>query len=222
MMRKSMFAALLVLIMLLGGCSDVSTAPTRNDESELVTETEAAAEAESTKSIYSSESNESKAPETGAALDAAKPAHHAGDFTQRGAYRDVLRLRTEQLRPSFWYFEQKTGKRRRMRLPVPLLEAIQRQAGEEWAFPGRAGKRPKTRQAVWADVKRAQRAFRLPQNIGTHSARKVYAVKLLEKYGDIERVRRALNHSSTAVTSIYAMADLLLERKQGTSRRREA
>ena len=57
---------------------------------------------------------------------------------------DVLRLRTEQLRPSFWYFEQKTGKRRRMGLPVPLLEAIQRQAGEEWAFPGRDGKRPKT------------------------------------------------------------------------------
>lgn len=27
MMRKSIFAALLVLIMLLGGCSDVSTAP---------------------------------------------------------------------------------------------------------------------------------------------------------------------------------------------------
>lgn len=135
---------------------------------------------------------------------------------------DVLRLRTEQLQPSFWYFEQKTGKRRRMGLPVPLLEAIQRQAGEEWAFPGRDGKRPKTRQAVWADVKRAQRAFRLPQNIGTHSARKVYAVKLLEKYGDIERVRRALNHSSTAVTSIYAMADLLLEKRRGASRRCEA
>ena len=71
MMRKSIFAALLVLLMLLGGCSNVSTAPTRNDESELMTETEAAAEAESTKSIYSSESNESKAPETSAALETA-------------------------------------------------------------------------------------------------------------------------------------------------------
>ena len=71
MMRKSMFAALLVLIMLLGGCSDVSTAPTRNDESELVVETEAAAEVESTKSVYSSESNEGNAPETSAALETA-------------------------------------------------------------------------------------------------------------------------------------------------------
>lgn len=71
MMRKSMFAALLVLIMLLCGCSDVSTAPTQNDESELVTETEAVAKAESTESSSSSESNESNVPETGAALETA-------------------------------------------------------------------------------------------------------------------------------------------------------
>lgn len=126
---------------------------------------------------------------------------------------DVLRLRTEQLKPSFWYVEQKTGKRRRMGIPEPLLSAIKRQAGREWAFPGRDGKTPKTRQAVWADMKRAQRAFRLPQNIGTHSARKVYAVELMRKYGDIEKVRRNLNHSSTAVTSVYVMADQLLEAK---------
>lgn len=126
---------------------------------------------------------------------------------------DVLRLRTEQLQPSFWYVEQKTKKRRRMGIPAPLLAAIKRQAGREWAFPGRDGKTPKTRQAVWADMKRAQRAFRLPQNIGTHSARKVYAVQLMHKYGDIERVRRNLNHSSTAITAVYVMADQLLEAK---------
>ena len=126
---------------------------------------------------------------------------------------DVLRLRTEQLQPSFWYVEQKTGKRRRMGIPEPLLAAIKRQAGKEWAFPGRDGKTPKTRQAVWADMKRAQRAFRRPQNIGTHSARKVYAVQLMHKYGDIERVRRNLNHSSTAITAVYVMADQLLEAK---------
>lgn len=126
---------------------------------------------------------------------------------------DVLRLRTEQLQPSFWYVEQKTGKRRRMGIPAPLLADIKRQAGREWAFPGRDGKTPKTRQAVWADMKRAQRAFRLPQNIGTHSARKVYAVQLMHKYGDIERVRRNLNHSSTAITAVYVMADQLLEAK---------
>jgi hypothetical protein len=34
---------------------------------------------------------------------------------------------------------------------------------------------------------------------------------LLEKYGDIKRVQRALNHSHTVDTLIYAMSDKLLE-----------
>lgn len=127
---------------------------------------------------------------------------------------DVLRLRTEQLRPRFWVTEQKTGKRRMVGLPAPLLEAIRRQAGEVWAFPGVNPLKHRTRQAVWKDVKRAAVAFRLPQNVGVHSFRKVYAVDLMQKYGDIERVRRALNHGSLTTTMIYAMADGLLTAKQ--------
>lgn len=61
--------------------------------------------------------------------------------------------------------------------------------------------------AVWKDVKRAAKAFRLSANIAPHSARKNYAAGLLEEYGDIDRVRRALNHSSESVTLIYAIAD---------------
>lgn len=134
---------------------------------------------------------------------------------------DVLALKTAQLRPSGWYTEGKTGKRRRFGLPAELLESIKAQAGPEWAFPGlspRGGH--KTRQAVWKDVKRASRAFRLPQNVGPHSARKIYAVDLMAKYGDIERVRRALNHESSTVTAIYAMADMLTERRLAVRRRR--
>ena len=94
MMRKSMFAALFVLIMMLGGCSDVSTAPTRNDESELVTETEAAAKAESTKSIYSSESNESKVPEAVAALET------AAEVTEREPVQSETVRQTEPAKQS--------------------------------------------------------------------------------------------------------------------------
>lgn len=126
---------------------------------------------------------------------------------------DVLALKTKDLKPSGWYTEGKTGKRRRFGLPGPLLAQIRAQAGLEWAFPGRDGKSHKTRQAVWKDVKRASKAFRLPQNVGTHSARKVYAVHLMGKYGSIERVRRALNHRSSSITAIYAMSDILLERR---------
>lgn len=126
---------------------------------------------------------------------------------------DVLALRTVELAPQFWIREKKTGKSRRVNLPRPLLDAVRAQAGAVWAFPGREPGTHRTRQAVWKDVKRAAKAFRLPQNVAPHSARKVYAVELLDKYGDIRRVQRALNHSNPAVTMIYAMADRLYSAK---------
>lgn len=127
---------------------------------------------------------------------------------------DVLALRTAQLARRFWVTESKTGKRRQVGLPEPLLSDLKMQAGPEWVFENTRTGRPQTRQAVWKDVKRAAHALRLPQNVGPHSARKVYAVELLAKYGDIERVRRALNHSSEAITLVYALADRQLESKK--------
>ncbi len=132
---------------------------------------------------------------------------------------DVLAIKTHQLAPRFWVTESKTGKRRQVGLPEPLLSDLKNQAGGEWAFESPRTGRPQTRQAVWKDVKRAAIALRLPQNAAPHSARKVYAVELLAKYGDIERVRRALNHNSESTTLIYALADLQLQNK---NRRRRA
>lgn len=134
---------------------------------------------------------------------------------------DILELKTAQLRSHFWVTEMKTGKRKQVGLPEPLLSDIKKQAGEIWAFPGRVDGKHKTRQAVWKDVKRAAKAFRLRQNVSPHSARKVYAVELMEKYGDIERVMRALNHSGLGVTLLYAMADKELEAKERRSSRRK-
>lgn len=124
---------------------------------------------------------------------------------------DVLSLKTAQLKPNFWVTEGKTGKRKQVGLPRPLLDAVRAQAGPVWAFPGRCGSGHRTRQAVWADVKRAQRAMRLVQNIGPHSMRKVYAVDVLRRYGDIAEVQRRLNHSGQTVTMLYAMAAARLE-----------
>ena len=123
---------------------------------------------------------------------------------------DVLALRTAQLRPNFWVTEEKTGKRRQVGIPEPLLTDLRANGQPEgWCFPGADPRKHRTRQAVWKDVKRAAYALRLNCNAAPHSARKVYAVELLKKYGDVERVRRALNHSSVEVTLIYAMADKL-------------
>lgn len=98
---------------------------------------------------------------------------------------DVLTLKTQALGRQFTVTEAKTKKRRKVGLPDGLVAEIKAQAGRDWAFPGRKPGTHRTRQAVWADMKRAARAFRLPQNVGTHSLRKVYAVELLHKYGDI-------------------------------------
>lgn len=138
---------------------------------------------------------------------------------------DVLALKPDKLKPHFWVTEQKTGKKRQVGLPEPLLSDLKKMTGVQWVFPGRDPAKHRTRQAVWKDVKRAARAFRLPQNVGPHSARKVYAVDLMRKYGDIDRVRRALNHNSETVTMIYAMADMQLaaknrRRRNGKGRRR--
>lgn len=132
---------------------------------------------------------------------------------------DVLELRSQQLAPHFWVTERKTKKRKQVGLPAALLAQLRDQAGETWVFPGRNPSRHRTRQAVWADVKRAAKAFRLPQNVGPHSFRKVYAVDLLRKYGDLDRVQRALNHGSVETTLIYAMADRLVSAKYRTKTR---
>ena len=132
---------------------------------------------------------------------------------------DVLALTPDRLKPHFWVTEQKTGKKRQVGLPEPLLSDLKNHSGEHWVFPGRSPWKHHTRQAVWKDVKRAAQAFRLPQNVAPHSFRKVYAVDLMRKYGDIDRVRRALKHGSETVTMIYALADMQLAAKYRRRRR---
>lgn len=133
---------------------------------------------------------------------------------------DVLSLTPDRLKPHFWVTEQKTGKKRQVGLPEPLLSDLKKNAGTDWVFPGRNPRKHHTRQAVWKDVKRAAEAFRLKQNVAPHSFRKVYAVDLMKKYGDIDRVRRALNHGSETVTLVYALADQQLAAKYRRRRNR--
>lgn len=136
---------------------------------------------------------------------------------------DVVRLRSVQLAPQFWITEQKTGKKRRVNLTNNLLVKLKAQAGPVWVFQGsRDPGKHRTRQAVWRDVKRAAKAFRLPQNIGVHSLRKVYAVNQLGKArGNLGKVQRALNHSDAATTMIYAMSYQLYQDKYQSNRGRK-
>lgn len=133
---------------------------------------------------------------------------------------DVLSFKTDQVRQQRWTVkEQKTGRLRRVYLPVRLCEDILRQAGRIWAFEGRSDPRKhRTRDAVYKDLRRVATLYRvdgkkLTEHISPHSARKVYAVEAYQRTGSLKRVQELLGHSDEAVTQLYALADVLTERE---------
>lgn len=117
--------------------------------------------------------------------------------------------------------ELKTGKNRRVRLPVELLDRLTANAGKIFVFEGRTDyRKARTRQAVWKDIKRAARAFRVrgTLNLAPHSARKIYAVGQYKRTGSIKRVQELLQHTDEAVTMLYALADELTARRLGAKK----
>lgn len=130
----------------------------------------------------------------------------------------MLNIRTDAVRSSadgrLTTRELKTGKTRRLRLPVELQQRALALAGKVYIFEHRLDwRKHRTRQAVFKDIKRIAKAFRIKPNVAPHTARKVWAVDEYHRTGDLKRVQRLLNHSSEAVTMIYAMADQLTDRR---------
>lgn len=124
---------------------------------------------------------------------------------------DVLHLRPAQIeKEKTTVTEMKTGKKRRIRLPSALRDELLKQSGRYWVFPGRVDvKKPRTRQAVYKDIRRAKEAFRVRENLTPHSARKYFAVQEYKRSGSISHVKELLNHSNEAVTMVYALADTI-------------
>ena len=128
---------------------------------------------------------------------------------------DVLALKTEQAQKGrFTVREEKTGKTRAVRLPADLQRRALNCAGQHFVFEGRLnGRKHRTRQAVFKDLRRVARMFGVREHISPHSLRKVFAVDEYKKYGDLARVKKLLNHNEEAVTMLYAMADRICKRK---------
>lgn len=129
---------------------------------------------------------------------------------------DVLALTPERVRKQrFTIREQKTGKTRTVRLPNELTARCLACAGQHYVFEHRTdGRQHRTRQAVWKDLKRAAALFRVKENITPHSARKEFAVEEYQRSGqDLQRIKRLLNHSSEAVTMLYAMANVTRKKR---------
>lgn len=127
---------------------------------------------------------------------------------------DIVALKTSFLeKKSFTITESKTGKKKQIRLREGLKKQLISQAGKNYVFEHRTDNRKhRTRQAVYNDIKRACKLFRIKGNISPHSLRKAYAVDLYHKCNDINKVMKALNHDNDVVTMLYAMADIMKKR----------
>lgn len=129
---------------------------------------------------------------------------------------DVLAIPTEKWKKQrFSVREEKTGKVHRVRLPNEIFNEGLAIAGQHYVFEHRTnGRKHRTRQAVFKDLKRACNLLRIEKNVTPHSFRKIFAVSYYEQTRDIKKVQKLLNHSSEAVTFIYAMADQMKRRKR--------
>lgn len=126
---------------------------------------------------------------------------------------DVLSLRIEKLKPRFTVTEKKTGNKRRIYIGKKLLNVIFDFVGNRkdgFVFPHRLDKqRHRTRQAVFKDIKKQAEFLGLHAQISPHTFRKVYAVKLFHRTGNLATVQRILGHKKMETTLIYALADVI-------------
>lgn len=125
---------------------------------------------------------------------------------------DALSLRDIDLKGrTIHYIAAKTGKPDKKVISANLAKAIVSLGVNRGGYYFKHRTDPtkhRTRQAVWTDIKRAQRAIGLKGQISPHSARKSYAVELRKEKG-IAAVQTALQHDNSATTMLYAFADML-------------
>jgi integrase len=110
------------------------------------------------------------------------------------------------------YTAQKTGKPGKKVISSELSKRLRQISSKKFIFPGRFGDKPRTRQTVWKDVKKATKHLKITDNVGCHSARKTYAVDLFHEKG-LPEVQKELQHDRMDTTMIYAFSDMLSHKK---------
>lgn len=126
---------------------------------------------------------------------------------------DVLALEVSHLNGrTITYKAQKTGKKGKAIISVDLANRLRKISGKRFVFEGRSGKKPRTRQAVWKDVKKASRDL-FTENVAPHSARKTFAVEDFQRNG-LPHTQKALQHDRADVTVLYAFSDLLTSKEK--------
>ena len=121
---------------------------------------------------------------------------------------DVLALEISQINGrKIEYTAKKTGKKGKATISADLAKRLQKISGKRFVFEGRDGKKPRTRQAVWRDVKQASKGL-FDENVAPHSARKTFAVEDFQKNG-LPHTQKALQHDRVDTTVLYAFADAM-------------
>ena len=104
--------------------------------------------------------------------------------------------------------EQKTGKRKRIRIPARTRRKLQRltagAGGEDYIFAGTGQTGHITRQAVFKAYKKAAERANANCNVGTHTMRKNYALRNYKR-GGLKYVQNKLNHDHIADTALYLL-----------------
>lgn len=122
---------------------------------------------------------------------------------------DVLALTPKDLvKNTIHYTAQKTGKKGKKVISADLCKRIKQISSKKFLFPGRFGDKPRTRQTVWKDVKKAAKTLKITENVGCHSARKTYAVDLYHTEG-LPKVQKELQHDRMDTSMLYAFSDML-------------
>lgn len=122
---------------------------------------------------------------------------------------DILQLRVKHLKPEKpTIHEQKTGKSKRIRIPAKtrkqLLIMTAGKNDDDFIFGSTSKTGHLTRQAVHKAYKRAAKMAHTKKNVGTHSMRKNYALRLY-RHGDLTYVQHKLNHDNAAETALYLL-----------------
>lgn len=125
---------------------------------------------------------------------------------------DVLSIRTEQIRGrTIRGIAEKTGKPYKKVISNDLASRLRALNRQGYIFPHRTKKNAhRTRQAVWSNMKKAADLLGVKLNAAPHSARKTYAVELLNDKG-IDAVQRELQHDRISTTMLYAFSNLLTD-----------
>lgn len=122
---------------------------------------------------------------------------------------DVLHLRLDDLKGrTLSCVAMKTGKPDKKVVSADLAKRLRQVANNGRLFDGRFGNKPRARQTVWKDVKKAAKQLQLDGNIAPHSARKTYAVEDFHEHG-LAETQKHLQHDRLSTTMLYAFSDLI-------------